>query len=332
MSSPSSLPSPIHTCRARRAFRPAVPLPMYPMLFLALVACSDGGGPGDDEPATPSPSVAPTESADGDTGYDRPMPPTTFEAFVRAEGPLVIAHRGFSGKAPENTRIAVEQAIELGADMVEIDVTLTSDGHVIALHDETLDRTTDGTGLALERSLEEIRALDAGSWFGEEFAGEPVPTLDEVLEQVAGRILLNIEIKTEAVTDEPAGGIAQKVAELVRSRGLEPAVVVSSFDPRPLAHLRQLAPEIATASLYTKEIHEGKSPHEITAQVGSVMFNVGRRHLDAAMLADTRERRLPVAVYTVNEVEDFAGLAERGVHAVFTDRPDLVLRHLGRLP
>lgn len=290
-------------------------------------------------------AVADDPEALGATGRDDR--PRTIDAFLdldRADRrPVVIAHRGFSGEAPENTLVAVRRAIEIGADMVEVDVTLTSDGHVILLHDETLERTTEGAGRALDTPLEAIRKLDAGSWFAEEFAGEPVPTLEEFLALVKGKILVNLEIKSEAVGDDdlakPGGGIARKVAEAVAAHGMVDQVIVSSFDPRPLAHLRDLAdeeggegavPRLFTASLYAHELpaHQGKRPSEITAAVGASAFHVGARHVDAETIRDAHEHGLPVAVYTVNRKRNLRRLLALGVDAIFTDRPDRMLELL----
>lgn len=266
------------------------------------------------------------------SGQETTMPVPTIQAFLEADRPMVIAHRGFSGKAPENTLVAIEQAIELGADMVEVDVTLTADGHVVVIHDETLDRTTNGRGPVLETSLEAIRSLDAGAWFDARFAGEKVPTLSEVLELTRDRILLNVEIKHEAVGEGAEGGIAQKVDTLVRGRGMTETVIVSSFDPRPLGHLRELGSEIATASLYAEELHRGMRPSEVIAQVGAAAFNVSGRHLDEAMLADARQNGIKVSVYTINEEADMERLLALGVGALFTDRPDRLLELLRRRP
>lgn len=110
-------------------------------------------------------------------------------------GPFISAHRGFSSAAPENTLPALEAALDAGADVAEIDVGLTSDGHLVLLHDHTLDRTTTGTGPVTAKTLAEIRELDAGSWFGAEFAGTSVPTLDEVLDWSRGRLGILLEMK-----------------------------------------------------------------------------------------------------------------------------------------
>ncbi|MEM8932124.1 MAG: glycerophosphodiester phosphodiesterase family protein [Acidobacteriota bacterium] len=256
--------------------------------------------------------------------------PETIAGFMAAYRPMMIAHRGFSGQAPENTLVAVRQAIEVGADMVEVDVTRTADGDVILLHDETLDRTTDGTGRALDTPFAMIRRLDAGSWFSPRYAGEPVPTLAELLELTRGKILVNIEIKGEAVTDTARGGISQAVAELVAAHEMVDQVIVSSFDPRALAQLRDLAaagvvPRLVTGSLYAIDLHQDQTPDEIAGDVGASAFHIGVRHVHAEHVADAHEAGLLVAVYTVNRQRMMRHLLDLGVDAFFTDHPDRLL-------
>lgn len=233
----------------------------------------------------------------------------------------VIAHRGSSGTAPENTLVAIRRAIDVGADMVEVDVTVTADGHVILLHDETLDRTTDGEGVPTAQTLEAIRQLDAGSWFASDYAGERIPTLAEALCTVKDRILINIEIKSEAVEH----GVVPKVAELVIGHGMVDQVVVSSFSPEALSRMKTTAPEIVTASLFNKEIHTGRDPLEIIQEVGSRGFNISGKRLTQEMVDRCHDHEIPVAVYTVNEPAELRRLAAMGVDAVFTDLPDLML-------
>lgn len=176
--------------------------------------------------------------------------PATIQAFMEIGGPTrVIAHRGFSGEAPENTLVAIRRAIDVGADMVEVDVTMTRDGHVILLHDETLKRTTNGKGKPFKKSLAKIRRLDAGAWFAPEFAGERIPTLAETLKIVKDRVLINIEIKSEAVKH----GVVPKVAALIVEHGMLDQVVVSSFSPEALRRMKTTAPDVVTASLFNKK-------------------------------------------------------------------------------
>jgi len=142
-----------------------------------------------------------------------------------------MGHRGYPARYPENTLASFKGAMDAGCDMIELDVTLTRDRKVVVIHDDTLDRTTTGKGLVGERSLEEIKTLDAGSWFDARFASERVPELLEVLKLTAGRCMLNIEIKTSAYeADFPADAIEHQVVELVKTSGAMGRVIISSFD------------------------------------------------------------------------------------------------------
>ncbi|MEW5822068.1 MAG: glycerophosphodiester phosphodiesterase family protein, partial [Cyanobacteriota bacterium] len=141
---------------------------------------------------------------------------------VKANNPLIIAHRGFSAQAPENTIAAFDAAIKSGVPFIELDVTLTKDGELIIIHDDTLDRTTNGKGLVSEFTLEELKKLDAGEWFCREFKGEQLPTLSEVLDRYGNKIAINIEIKSQNDPDTP---IVDKVVEMVKNKKLESAVV-----------------------------------------------------------------------------------------------------------
>jgi glycerophosphoryl diester phosphodiesterase len=240
----------------------------------------------------------------------------------------VIAHRGFSGVAPENTLAAFQKAIEVNADMFELDVLLSRDGRVVVIHDDTVERTTDGVGSVSALTLAELRALDAGSWFSAEFAGERIPTLEETLELAKDRILVNIEIKTEAVTDQASGGIVDKTLAIVRRADMMDQVVISSFDPRALAHTRKLDPSVKTASLYNAELQEDMAPEQVMEAVGSNGFNLSRRQVDAGIVEACHRLDRPVAVYTVNEIDEMKAMLELGVDAIFTDHPDRLIEVL----
>jgi len=255
------------------------------------------------------------------------------DVFMRPGSPArVIAHRGFSGRAPENTMAAFREAIAVGADMIELDVLLSRDGDVIVLHDETVDRTTPSAGRAADLGTTTLVSLDAGTWFDPGFAGEPIPLLADALDLVRDRILLNIEIKTEAVRDDPDEGIAAKVIDLVRSRSMADRVVVSSFDPRAITHLRSLAPELRTALLYSADAWQNRVPVEALLESGADGLNVSDRLVTPDLVAATHATGRPLAVYTVNDPARLRELVTLGVDAVFTDRPDLFLEVLGRVP
>jgi glycerophosphoryl diester phosphodiesterase len=243
--------------------------------------------------------------------------------------PVCIAHRGASGHEPENTLRAFARALELGATWLELDVHLVHD-RLLVIHDDTLDRTTDGEGPVAAKTLAELKTLDAGSWFDPELAGERIPSLEEALELARGRILVNIEIKTEAVTDRAEGGITDKTLALVRRLAMMDQIVISSFDPRALAHARALEPDVKTASLYNAELQETVSPEDVMAEVESNGFNLSRRQVDVETLEHCHRLGRPVAVYTVNEINEMERILELGADAIFTDYPDRLLEVLAR--
>ncbi|MDZ7689984.1 MAG: glycerophosphodiester phosphodiesterase family protein [Balneolaceae bacterium] len=143
---------------------------------------------------------------------------------------IIIAHRGASAYYPENTMAAFRGAVDMGAEMIELDILLSKDGVPVAFHDARLGSHTNGSGRLENYTLEQLKQLDAGAWFDAKFTGQRIPTLDEVLEFAKGKIALNIEIKTEAVTDELHGGVEEKSIALVQKYGMEDHVLFSSFD------------------------------------------------------------------------------------------------------
>ena len=156
---------------------------------------------------------------------------------------MVIAHRGASSYAPENTLAAFDVALHLGCRHIELDVDCTRDGHIVVMHDETVDRTTNGTGPVGSHTLAELRALDAGAWFGTPFTGERIPTFAEVLERYQGRVHIHTEIKGRAPY------LAQSTAALVRQYGMVDHVTVTSFQKPRLEEMRAYAPELPTGWL-----------------------------------------------------------------------------------
>ncbi len=156
---------------------------------------------------------------------------------------MAIAHRGASSYAPENTPAAYDLAVEMGATHIELDVHLTADGEVVVIHDDLLDRTTNGHGPVAERTLAELRALDAGAWFAPEFARQRIPTLAEVLAGWGARAHLHIEIKGSTPS------LVARTVALVRQHGLAEQVTITSFMREALAETRDLAPDLPTGWL-----------------------------------------------------------------------------------
>ncbi len=223
---------------------------------------------------------------------------------------LCFAHRGASGYEPENTLRAVEKAIALGADWIEVDVQLAA-GRLVVIHDETLERTTDGTGFVRERSFSYLRSLDAGK-------GEKIPTLEEVLAAVRGRAGLNIELKAPRTEDA--------VAELLEAeikRGLDPGgIIVSSFARRRLERLRRLAPAIRTGALLSG-IHPGHAAFAESSRCFSVHPALGL--LERKFVRDAHARGLRVYAFTANTEQEIRRAADLGADGVFSDFPDRVL-------
>lgn len=169
------------------------------------------------------------------------MPP-----YMQTSGPLIFAHRGASVYAPENTLAAFCLAAELGADGIELDTKLSSDGVVMVMHDQTVDRTTDGKGSISSLTADALHHLDAASHFSSEFKGEPVPTLAEVFETVGARVYINVELTNYA---SPLDALPVRVAELVRGHRLADRVIISSFQPLNLIRFRRLLPSVPLALL-----------------------------------------------------------------------------------
>jgi len=258
--------------------------------------------------------------------------PATVEQFMRLGARVrVIAHRGFSGRAPENTLSAIRLAIDAGADMVELDFQASSDGAVVCFHDDSLDRTTDGTGLVSQTPLEKLQRLDAGAWFSPRFQDERIPTLAEVLDEVKDRILLNAEIKGPAISRSIEGGIAKRVAELIADHDMRDQVVVSSFSPLILEQMRTSDPQITTASLFDEKLPKTAIPSELIAAVGSRGLNLDRKRVDPELVESCLDSGIPLGVYTVDRRRDMKRFVEMGVHAIFTNHPDRLLDVLREL-
>jgi len=214
----------------------------------------------------------------------------------------------------------VREALRLGPDMIEVDVALSRDREVVVIHDATLERTTDGTGPVAARTLAEIRRLDAGSWFDARVADERVPRLAEILDLCRGRAPLNVEIKAEAVDERVAGGASELVIRTVHDHRMADAVLLSSFDPRALLQARQVDPDIPRAALLGSRC-AGRSPAEILASVGAVVFGSSVRRMTEGMVRECHDHGALVTVYTVNAPARMRRLAALGVDGVFSDFP-----------
>jgi glycerophosphoryl diester phosphodiesterase len=228
---------------------------------------------------------------------------------------LNIAHRGASGRFPENTLKAFAAAIEAGADMCELDVRLTSDGALAVIHDDTVERTSDGRGAVSSFTREDLRRLDAGGKFAPEFAGERVPTLDEVLDLAAGRCGLNIELK--------AAGVEARVCELIRARGAAAWTLVSSFDWDALARIRHVAPEVRVGLLASRwPARLLGAATEMKADAINPRFDMVTEDLCIA----AHKRAINVYAWTADEPAAMRRLIAYGVDGIMTNYPERLAR------
>lgn len=230
---------------------------------------------------------------------------------------LRIGHRGAAGTRPELTRAAFERAIELGVDMIELDVQLTSDGELVVLHDRELGRTIRGGGAVRERTLRELQAMDAGSWFDPAYADERVLSLDEVFDLTRGRTGLNVEIKS-VESDWPT--TARKLAERLEGGERWRTTIVSCFDMGALHALRRESSAARLGVLWKDADLEEAWRH--AAQLRAVSIHPHWLLADAGTVRAGQERGLSVLVWTVNEPAEINRMKAVGVDGIMSDFPE----------
>jgi glycerophosphoryl diester phosphodiesterase len=258
--------------------------------------------------------------------------------YFTASTPRVIAHRGGRGLWPENTLHAFEKAARLGVDAVEMDVRSTADGILVALHDRTVDRTTDGRGAVGDKKLSELEALDAGYRWSDGNGNYPyrgrgvrIPTLEEVFRALPG-VRLNLELR------EPSPSLAVSLCQLVRRAGMQDKILVASFHRRAVEAFRSRCPEVATAA----------TPAEVRAFLAASLLFLPALHrpaaqalqvperfrgfpvLSATFVEQAHRRNLRVHVWTVNEPGEMKRFLDLGLDGILTDYPDRLLSLLGR--
>lgn len=236
---------------------------------------------------------------------------------------LIIAHRGASGHAPENTLAAFKKAVALGATFIETDLQLSRDAHFVAIHDDTVNRTTNGQGKVHDQTLATLRRLDAGSWFGSEYTGERIPTLEEILEfSKKNDVVFYLELK-------PSGswGGEHALVGALRESGEAARVVVISFDPSILAGLRKIEPTLMTGVLYDGQLAD---PLKSALDVGARQIVVRGDLVTPVMLEQARKRDLQVVCWTVNHPAHIRMLVTAGVDGIMSDYPDRLVSLLKR--
>ncbi len=218
---------------------------------------------------------------------------------------LKIGHRGARALEPENTLRSFRKAVELGVDAVELDVRLTKDGEVVVIHDERVERTTDGSGLVSNFTLEEIRGFNAEK-------GEKIPTLGEALDFLKGKVKVLIELKEVS--------FEEKVLDLIKERGMVNDVIIVSFLEKALRRVRELDGDVATGLIYVRH----KKPREAALELGAEYLLPLYRFTHSADVKKAHESGLKVIVWTINTQEEATTYKQKGVDGIATDKPNIL--------
>lgn len=228
-----------------------------------------------------------------------------------------FAHRGFSGKYPENTMLAFSKAIEIGADGIELDVQLTKDNVPIIIHDEKIDRTTNGTGFVVDYTYEELKQFDA-SYIFKDFGFNHIPTLEEYFELVKDYdIITNIELKTGI---NEYLGIEKIVLDLIRKYNISEKIIISSFNHFSVLRMKELAPDMKYGFLSEDWIIDAGT---YVSNQNVSCYHPRYNNLIPSVIKDLKENNLEINTWTVNEEKDMRYLIENGIDAIIGNYPDL---------
>ncbi|RKJ72003.1 glycerophosphodiester phosphodiesterase [Butyricicoccus sp. 1XD8-22] len=235
----------------------------------------------------------------------------------------IYAHRGYSGSYPENTLAAFRAVTKLPVHGVEFDVHLTKDRQVVVIHDESINRTSNGKGYIKDMTLKELRSYDFGSWFGREFAGEVIPTLSEVLNVFhQSHHHINIELKSDIFVYT---GLEDLVLKEVEECGMLERVVISSFDHEAVKRVFELAPDVENAALFANMILNVK---EYQTQLPAKALHVYLPTVVRKPVLDAIKQGSIVRVWTVNELDYVDQLLRLGIDGIFTDEPEKMYEYI----
>lgn len=248
--------------------------------------------------------------------------------------PLIIAHRGASGLAPENTLIAFEKAIEIGVDRIEMDLRQSIDGEVVVIHDKTIRRTTNGWGSVRKLSLKKLQKYSAGSWFHHSFSGEKIPTFREVLELVDGRTKLLLEIKEGSPYHH---NIERNILDLINEFNAHDWCIVQSFNDKVLQNFRKLpnlnsdVQKLFEAFIPVAPFYGGSrfSYKKIKSYSFAEEVNINYKYVNPLVVRKVHQIGKRVNVWTVNEERNLIKYVNMGVDGIITDYPDRLRKVLG---
>ena len=234
-----------------------------------------------------------------------------------------IAHRGATGYAPENTIAAFDKAIEMKADYIEMDIQRTKDGELVIIHDTSVDRTTDGTGYIKDLTSTQLRDLDAGSWKGEEFAGEKIPTFDEILDKYHGKIGILLELKAP----ELYPGIEESIAQELKDRNLDKPqnekMIIQSFNFESMKKMNTLLPNVPIGVLTGSKAHTTPQALEEFSTYADY-FNPSYGLITEDLVNQVHSQGMKISSWTVRSQESADFLLEMNVDGIITDYPDYV--------
>lgn len=249
--------------------------------------------------------------------------------------PLILAHRGASAYAPENTLAAFRLARQMGADGIELDVQLTRDRVPVVIHDDTVNRTTNGQGVVTEMNVGELARLDAGSWKDDQYRGEPIPTLAQVFDALSdwlkptGRTrpcLINVELKTERVR---TAGLEREVLNVISRYSVQDRILLSSFNPLSLYRARKINPRIPRGLLYDNSLPVYFRNAWFRFLAGPQAMHPEYPIIDERYMSWAKTHHLTVNTWTVDDPTEAARLAQLGVNAIITNVPDVLRNALG---
>lgn len=236
---------------------------------------------------------------------------------------FVVAHRGASGVAPENTLASFQIAIQSGAHFIETDIQVTSDGVPIVFHDKGLSRTTNGSGFANRLTYNELKKFDSGFWFGKEYEGERIPSLEELLQFADGKILLNIELKNLGTSPEHS---IKSIFNLVQKYDFVDKVVFSSFYYNQLKISKEIYPNIPIAPI--KIPKDNTKPSDLKKILNCEGFVCGIDEISEKIVQDAHQSGLFVGVYSIDTEEHLQQVINLGVKAIVTNFPKEIINLL----
>ncbi len=239
----------------------------------------------------------------------------------RVHNVTIVAHRGYSAIAPENTMASFRKAIQIGADMMECDVYRSSDGHLVVMHDGDVARTTNGKGLIWEKSLADLKKLDDGAWFHSDFAGERIPTLDEVLDLAKGRIKMVVEIKQ--------AGIEKEVLAAIYKRNMSKDIVIGSFMAEVGPRLHELNSKVpfmlfdGTGTKLTAQ-ESVRFVDKVKSANGSIL-GINHTSISPELVKALHDANIRLNAWTVDGPNDIRTLSAMGVDIITTNQPSMAL-------